>query len=131
VDAPGHFWLWLSEPMSREFDRRAFELAAVPSIELVRREYREWGQEIVSITFAGAERDLLPESCQAIVRFFHSCSEATSGRFLPCPSQGIRCPVHPSSASSTEHRNSMSASLSSSGTSARHRSPSSFDTQTW
>lgn len=124
VDAPGHLWLWLSEPMSRAFDRRAFELASSPMLEAVRRDYSEWGQEIVSLTFAGAERDLLPESGQSIIRFFHSCRETISGSFQPSPSRDTRCRVLPKSASCAGPRNSRSASSSSSGTNARCPCPS-------
>jgi hypothetical protein len=127
VDAPGHLWLWLSEAMSREFDRRAFVLAGKPYVECVERMYSEWGQEIASITFAGAERDLLPESGQSIIRFFHSL--ATSCRsLLPSASTGTHCTVRQSSASCTESRSSTSANSSSSCTSAKRHDPSSCDT---
>ena len=68
----GHLWLWLSEPISRAFDSRAFELASYPHIDRVERIYGSWGQEVASITFAGDERGLLAESGALILRFLGS-----------------------------------------------------------
>lgn len=68
---PGHLWLRLDEPTATAFDREAFRLAGVESIEQVARMYTGWGQEIASITFAGNERDSLAASLRAVLRFLN------------------------------------------------------------
>lgn len=74
--AAGHLWLWLSEPMSRQFDAHAFELAArTDCIEEVSRRYGAWGQEITIITFAGNERGSLAPSMRVILDFFAALAD--------------------------------------------------------
>ena len=52
--SPGHLWLWLSERVSCEFEKRVFELACLPRIDRVERIYQPWGQEVTSIAFCGS-----------------------------------------------------------------------------
>jgi hypothetical protein len=68
----GHLWLWLSQSLSRRFDRTALALAKRQGIDRVERIYTGWGQEITSLTFAGEERGLLAASSTVIAEFFES-----------------------------------------------------------
>lgn len=72
VHAPGSFWLWLSQPMSRMFNRFAFDLARQPCMERVTRIYHDVGQEIADLQFKGLERGVAQfhESINVIVAFF-------------------------------------------------------------
>ena len=72
IDSPGHLWLRLDKRMSAVFDAGALELAAAPVIERVSKIYTSWGQEIISIEFAGNERGKLEESMSLIIGFFQS-----------------------------------------------------------
>lgn len=71
----GHFWIRLDEKMSAAFDEAAFELAAQEGIERVGKFYSEWGEEITDLTFAGLERDSLPQSMQTIFEFFSKLAD--------------------------------------------------------
>lgn len=73
---PGHLWLHLSEPMARAFSRRAFKLARQDGIEEVSCQFKEWGQEIVSLVFAGDDRGLLASSMDRITSFFEALSDS-------------------------------------------------------
>ena len=75
----GHLWLRLSQPMSEAFDRGALRLASRDGMEQVARIYAPWGEEVASITFAGDEHNLLPESMGTILAFLTELSEEAHG----------------------------------------------------
>lgn len=74
---PGEFWVWLDQPMSAAFDRHALQLAAKrPHIEKVTKLYGDWGQEVVSIIFAGDALHFSEDAMRLIVGFFRWLHES-------------------------------------------------------
>ena len=74
----GHLWLWLAPEMSAAFDLNAHRLAYHGHlIEEVCRRYTSWGQEVTTITFAGDERDSLPQSLRLILAFLRTLRAQT------------------------------------------------------
>lgn len=73
VISSGSLWLRLDQAMSEAFRRHAFALAAdTRHIEQLSTLYMPWGQEVVSIAFAGNERNLLAPSMRRILAFFQA-----------------------------------------------------------
>lgn len=73
VISSGTLWLRLDQAMSEAFRLHAFALAAdTRHIEQVSTLYAAWGQEVVSIAFAGNERNLLAPSMRRILEFFQA-----------------------------------------------------------
>lgn len=70
----GHLWVRLTEEATSRFEEVALDLAAHDCIEDVGRHYKDWGQEVLEITFQGAERGRLQESQQVIADSLARCA---------------------------------------------------------
>lgn len=72
VRSAGHLWLWFSAEKTRNFQKRAFELAQNSTIERISTIYQPWGQEVVQIEFRGIPDGQLEDSGQIILAFLAS-----------------------------------------------------------
>lgn len=70
----GRLWVRLTQEATSRFEEVAMELAAHDCIEDVGRHYKNWGQEVVEITFQGAEKGRLQESQQVIADCLARCA---------------------------------------------------------
>lgn len=68
----GHLWLWMTEPIMKAFESRAFMLARNGCIQSLNKQYDADGRELVEINFFGQESEMLAESLSVIKEFFSS-----------------------------------------------------------
>lgn len=96
IISSGLVWLRLDQAMSEAFRRHAFTLAAdTRHIEQLSTLYMSWGQEVVSIAFAGNERNLLAPSMRRILEFFQTMRLHADQDELGRPATSCSCPPDP------------------------------------